>query len=122
MEEPLPIVAEEDDVANGEEEEAFDVGMRQNAIDFRVADADADNKLDFDEFCAMVREREEGEHTREEPLARCRLPLAVPRREGFPDGCRPEGLLQDAACTEESVPLDLSFQDSLGRRPCGRRI
>ena len=70
MEEPLPIVAEEDDVANGEEEEAFDVGMRQNAIDFRVADADADNKLDFDEFCAMVREREEGEHTREELLAR----------------------------------------------------
>ena len=70
----MPSVAnvdqEDDDIANVVEEEAFDVGMRQNAIDFRVADADADNKLDFDEFCAMVREREMGDHTLEELRAR----------------------------------------------------
>ena len=66
----MPLVAEDDDVANAEEEEAFADGMRQNAIDFKVADADADNKLDFDEFCAMVKEREMGDHTREELLAR----------------------------------------------------
>ena len=60
------LQAAEDDVANAEAQEAFDVGMRQNAIDFAVADADADNKLDFDEFCAMVKERESGEHTVDE--------------------------------------------------------
>jgi Ca2+-binding EF-hand superfamily protein len=73
-ESPLPmraaVVEEEDDVANRVEEEAFDVGVRQNAIDFSVADADNDNKLDFDEFCKLVAEREEGEHTHEELVAR----------------------------------------------------
>ena len=50
----------EDDVANREEEEDFATGVRQNAIEFRVADTDNDNKLDFDEFCAFVRDREAG--------------------------------------------------------------
>ena len=54
MEDDMPLVAEDDDVANAEEEEAFADGMRQNAIDFKVADADADNKLDFDEFLSLI--------------------------------------------------------------------
>jgi Ca2+-binding EF-hand superfamily protein/tetratricopeptide (TPR) repeat protein len=57
---------EEDDVANAEEEEAFDVGMRQNAMEFDAADVDRDTKLSFEEFGAMIREREEGEHSEEE--------------------------------------------------------
>ena len=65
-----PSLEVHDDDMAGEEQEAFDVGMRQNAIGFSVADADADNKLDFDEFCAMVREREMGEHTEAELRAR----------------------------------------------------
>ena len=63
------LEVQDDDVANVEQE-AFDVGMRQNAIGFAVADADADNKLDFDEFCALVRDREDGEHTEAELRAR----------------------------------------------------
>ena len=62
--------AEEDDVANAEEEEAFETGMRQNAMEFDAADVDRDTKLTFDEFCAMIREREEGTHTEKELRAR----------------------------------------------------
>jgi len=54
------------DVANAEEEENFDSGVRRKAHDFAAVDVDNDNKLDFDEFCAMVRDREEGEHTDED--------------------------------------------------------
>ena len=53
-----------DDVAK--EEENFDSGVRRKAQDFAAVDVDNDNKLDFDEFCAMVRDREEGEHTAED--------------------------------------------------------
>ena len=77
----LSLVAEEDDVANAEEEEAFDTGMRQNAIDFQVADADADNKLDFNEFCQMVRERELGEHGGAPRLDRQAFRLPAPGRQ-----------------------------------------
>ena len=49
-----------------EEEENFEEGMRRNAADYEAHDVDQDNKLDFAEFCAMVRSREEGEHTDEE--------------------------------------------------------
>ena len=52
--------AEEDDVA-GTAEEGFTEGMRQNAMEYNAADADNDNMLDFDEFCAMVQEREVGD-------------------------------------------------------------
>ena len=68
--EPAIAAAEPDDVANAREEEAFDAGMRQNAMEFDAADANRDTKLSYDEFCAMIREREEGEHTEEELRAR----------------------------------------------------
>ena len=55
-----------EDVANEEEEEDFETGMRRNAQDYEAADVDQDNKLDFGEFCAMVRGREEGTFTDEE--------------------------------------------------------
>ena len=61
---------ETDDVANEEAEETFDAGMRHAAQDYDAHDVDQDNKLDFGEFCAMVRDREEGDHTDEELNAR----------------------------------------------------
>jgi Ca2+-binding EF-hand superfamily protein len=61
---------EVDDVTNGEEEENFQAGMRQNAADFQAHDTDQDGKLDFNEFCALVREREMAEFSEEELRAR----------------------------------------------------
>ena len=51
------LAAEEDDVANEVEEENFEAGMKQNAAEYDAADVDQDRKLDFGEFCAMVRWR-----------------------------------------------------------------
>ena len=48
------------------EEEKFSVGMRHNAMDYDTHDKNADNALDFDEFCALIRERELGHHTEAE--------------------------------------------------------
>jgi Ca2+-binding EF-hand superfamily protein len=65
---PQPAVdagAEPDDVA-GEGEREFATGMRQAEIDRQLADADEDGMLTLDEFCSLVKEREEGEHTDEE--------------------------------------------------------
>jgi len=47
----------------GSGEEDFAAAMRQNAMEFDAADKDRDKKLDFKEFSAMVREREEGIHS-----------------------------------------------------------
>ena len=58
------------DDEKGEGEEDFEVGMRQNAMERDAADADQDGKLDFTEFCAFVRDREEGEFTDKELKAR----------------------------------------------------
>ena len=55
-----------EDVANEEEEENFEDGMHRNAQAYEAADADNDNKLDFGEFCVMVRSREEGDFDDEE--------------------------------------------------------
>ena len=63
------LPAAEGDVA-GTGEEDFEAGMRQNAMERDAADADNDGKLDFTEFCAFVRDREEGEFTEEELKAR----------------------------------------------------
>ena len=41
-----------------EEEERFESGMRNNAMEFLDADEDDSGALDFDEFCAMTRKRE----------------------------------------------------------------
>ena len=58
--------AVEADDTEGTGEEAFDVGMRKSVVDYVAHDVDGDQKLDFGEFCALVRERETGEHTDEE--------------------------------------------------------
>ena len=71
---PAPIRAERTDVAAyGEgfigiggkeivfEEEDFASGMRNNVLDYQALDADNDGQLDFEEFCTLIREREEGE-------------------------------------------------------------
>ena len=61
--------SEPEDVAAEEEEENFEEGMQRRAQDYELADADQDNKLDFDEFCNMVKSREEGaENYTEEQL------------------------------------------------------
>ena len=49
---------ESDDVA-GDGDEDFGRVMNRKAQDYEAADADGDNQLDFDEFCAMVRNGEE---------------------------------------------------------------
>jgi len=51
----------ESDVA-GTGEQEFGEGMQRAAKDHDDADADIDNKLDFEEFCSLVRSREEGDH------------------------------------------------------------
>ena len=53
-------------MAGEEEEENFEAGMHRAARDYEAHDVDQDNKLDFGEFCAMVRSREEGNFTEEE--------------------------------------------------------
>jgi Ca2+-binding EF-hand superfamily protein len=57
-----------DEAASGEED--FEAGMRQNAIDYQVHDVDNDHKLDFGEFCNLVRDREDSDFTEEELRAR----------------------------------------------------
>ena len=59
------VVPDEGDVV-GTGEEAFEAGMKQNAMERDAADGDQDGKLDFGEFCNLVRSREEGEFTEEE--------------------------------------------------------
>ena len=54
----------------GSGEEEFESGMRQNVAEFDMADQNQDRKLSFVEFCALVREREVGEHSDEELRAR----------------------------------------------------
>ena len=41
-------------------EEEVAVGMRQNAMEIDVADANNDKMLDFDEFCSFIQQRERG--------------------------------------------------------------
>ena len=64
MEAGEPTDENEDVAGTGEEE--FDAGMKQNAMERDAADADQDGKLDFGEFCEMVRGREEGPFTDEQ--------------------------------------------------------
>ena len=50
--------------------ESFEDGMRANAAELRVADANQDGQLDFDEFCSLVREREMQQYTQKQLRAR----------------------------------------------------
>ena len=52
------------------QEENFADGMKQNAMEMDAFDYDRDNMLDFGEFSALFRAREEGTHTEEELRAR----------------------------------------------------
>ena len=65
-----PEDGDPEDVANDEAEEDFEAGMRHAAADYQAHDTDGDHKLDFNEFCVLVRDRESGEHTDEELRAR----------------------------------------------------
>jgi Ca2+-binding EF-hand superfamily protein len=47
----------------GTNEESFEVGMRQNAMEFDAHDLDRNHALDFTEFSSLVRERELGVHS-----------------------------------------------------------
>ena len=40
--------------------------MRKKAMAYDAHDVNGDQRLDFGEFCALVRERESGEHTEKE--------------------------------------------------------
>jgi len=62
----------QEDVA-GTGEEAFDVGMRHHFISYEVADEDMDERLNFDEYCKLVREREDFEFTEEQLRERFKL-------------------------------------------------
>ena len=59
--------------AAGTGEQSFNSGMNRAAEDHDAADGDVDNKLDFAEFCELVRGREEGEHSEEELRVRFEL-------------------------------------------------
>ena len=61
---------DEDDDVMGTGEEDFAFGMRRNAMEYDAHDVDGDQKLNFVEFSAMIREREAGEQTDEELMAR----------------------------------------------------
>ena len=54
------MIADEDDVANEDAEEDFDVGMRHHAMEYDAFDKDNDGQLDFNEFCKLMTEREVG--------------------------------------------------------------
>eukprot|EP00966_Prymnesium_polylepis_P002109 48343-Prymnesium_polylepis.1 len=50
----------------GDEEDQLEVALRQDMMEYDAHDRDRDQKLDFDEFCALVAERETGHHSVEE--------------------------------------------------------
>ena len=66
-----PSTAENDVAGTGEQD--FAEGMERAAEDRDAADKDADTKLDFGEFCELVREREEGDIPDEELKVRFEL-------------------------------------------------
>ena len=63
MQNPYAVPEEDDVAANEVAEENFNQGVRQNAMEYNAADRDGDNMLDFEEFCTLVREREQGDFT-----------------------------------------------------------
>lgn len=56
--------------APGAAGEEFAAGMRHNGMEFAAADRNRDKKLDFDEFCTFVAQRERGPHSQFELRAR----------------------------------------------------
>ena len=51
-------------------EEDFAAGMRANAMEFDMVDADRDKQLDFDEYVVFIKQRERGPHSAHELRAR----------------------------------------------------
>ena len=60
------LVAEATDVAAEVDGPQIAAVVRQDAMEFDDVDRDQDNKLDFGEFCALVRKREVGSHSESE--------------------------------------------------------
>lgn len=73
------IGAADDDVANAQGEEEFEVGVRQNAIEYSAADTNNDNKFVPATRAVTARRRErDGRTSYAKPIRRRRT--CVPRR------------------------------------------
>ena len=106
MQNPYAVPEEDDVAANVVAEENFNQGARQNAMEYSTADNDGDNMLDFEEFCALVREREQGEFT--EQTLRMRFDLLDGDKSGKVDMREYiQFALRDALARSSTRVLDL---------------
>ena len=83
--------------------------MRTNALEYMNADADESGELDFAEFCQLVRELEEGEHSAAE--LRARFDELDTNRNGTPWPTTqrlPPASRRPSVCRRPSVPPALN--------------